>query len=107
MLPELSLCSVPLAKTSILLISGQFYSFINSIAEQWDTLLSRILIKIIYYLEVFWGDGYMAMCLSRKSSKSLRAAPASELCHLITVVFSKRDVVVANERALSISGQTR
>ena len=49
----------------------------------------------------------MAVCFSRKSSKSLRVAPASQLCHCITVVLSKRDVVVDNERAVSISGKTR
>lgn len=49
----------------------------------------------------------MAVCFSRKSSKSLSAAPASQLCHLITMVLCKRDVVVDNDKALSISGQTR
>lgn len=91
-------------RTDSLQVIGTFYFHISLPHEEWDTLLPRVLATIIQYLQVYcrWVEDTFL----RKSSKSWEVTPVSQPCHDITEGLSKEDVVVDNDRALSLSRQT-
>lgn len=91
-------------RTGSLQVIGTFYFHISLPHEEWDTLLPRILATIIQYLQVYcrWVEDTFL----RKSSKSWEAAPVSQPWHDVTEGLCKEAVVVAHDRALSLSRQT-
>ena len=96
---------MPVARTHSLLILGRFYSHINLMAEEWDSLWSRILAKRIKYLEVFWGwmEGTVFF------EEELQVLGGLQLFHSHSSYHRgsrQGDVLVDNERELSISRQT-
>lgn len=91
-------------RSDSLQVIGTFYFHISLLHEEWDTLLPRILVTIIQYVQVYcrWVEDTFL----RKSSKSWEATRVSQPCHGVTEGLSKEDVVVDNDRALSLSRQT-
>lgn len=91
-------------RTDSLQVIGTFYFHISLPHEEWDTLLPRVLATIIQYVQVYcrWVEDTFL----RMSSKSWEIIPVSQPCHNITEGLSKEDVVVDNDRALSLSRQT-